>query len=106
MARKPMGKLEMVAAFKERFGINGVQSDAMVGWFFDTIADQVVGGASVAIKGFGAFRPKRQAARNFAHPKTGVVMTSDPKTTLHFAPSETLLERLKDATPPESNRST
>lgn len=97
MAGKPMGKLEMVAAFKERFGTNGIQSDAMVAWFFETIADQVVSGSSVVIKGFGAFHPRHVPSRRGAHPKTGVLFTSAPKTTLHFAPSTPLLERLRIA---------
>lgn len=51
-------------------------------------------GGNVTIKGFGMFKPRHQPARSGSHPKTGVPFVSAPKTTMHFAAAEPLINRL------------
>lgn len=91
---KQIGKTELEAEARRKFGMTTKQANEVVTWFFDTIADQVVGGGNVTIKGFGTFKPRHAPARSGSHPKTGIPFVSAPKTTMHFTVAGPLAERL------------
>lgn len=101
-----MTQPDLVLAIRKKFGLTIPVAEQMAAWFFDTIADQIVSGGSVVIKGFGAFHPRHHPPRAYLNPKTGVPGVSAAKTSLHFSPSSVLLERLKAAPAPSTNRST
>lgn len=95
MPAKQLGKPDLVEAFRAKFGTTTPQSEAMVAWLFDAMADQIVSGGSVVIKGFGAFHPKHVPSRRSFNIRARRVIETAPKVTLHFAPGLTIMERLK-----------
>lgn len=99
MAAKQMLKADLAAALRAKFGAADKDAEAMVSWFFDTIADQVVAGGSVVIRGFGGFHPKHIPSRKSFNFAAGRVIETAPKINLHFTPAESLAHRLKGKTP-------
>lgn len=84
----------MVAVARKDLGLTLDKATEVVGWFFDTIAEQVVGGGEVVIRGFGSFKPYHKPPKNWTNPKTGVPSRTEGGTTVVFRPGEPFVARL------------
>ena len=60
----------------------------------ETIADALVEGRRVEIRGFGSFSVRDRKAKETKNPRTGDVMHIPPRKTLHFTMSKSLKEPL------------
>lgn len=99
-----MTRPDFVAAARKKFDLTLPVAEQVVSWFFGTIADQIESGGSVVIRGFGSFQPRHHPPANKYNPRTGLVGVSAAKTSLHFVPSEGLVERLSKSPPPIASK--
>ncbi|MCK5229902.1 MAG: integration host factor subunit beta [Desulfobulbaceae bacterium] len=60
----------------------------------DTIADALVEGRRVEIRGFGSFSVRDRKAKETKNPRTGDVMHIPPRKALHFTMSKSLKDPL------------
>jgi len=60
----------------------------------DSIADALVDGRRVEIRGFGSFSVRTRKPRSTKNPKTGKVMHIPERRTVHFTMSKSLKEAL------------
>jgi DNA-binding protein HU-beta len=61
-----------------------------IGWFFETIADQLKKGTEVRISGFGVFRVLHRKARKVRNPMTGEEKMAPAKKVIRFRPAAVL----------------
>ena len=61
---------------------------------FKTMADAIINGDRVEIRGFGAFSTKNIAARTSRNPRTGETIKKQAKKKVHFKPGKDLKERV------------
>lgn len=66
-----MNKAELVAAVAEKAGISKKDAEASVNAFMSTVKDEVAGGGSVQLIGFGTFEKGERSARTGRNPQTG-----------------------------------
>ena len=60
----------------------------------DSMADALINGQRVEIRGFGSFSVRQRKARVSKNPKTGKIMEIPQRKTLHFTMCKSLKERL------------
>ena len=68
--------------------------EAVVRAILNCIADAVVAGDRVEIRGFGAFSIKQREARQGRNPKTGEAVSVDTKASIHFKPGKEIRARM------------
>jgi len=81
------------------------QVEALVEAVFDVMAEALIAGKRIELRGFGVFTVRVRDGRTARNPKTGVQVSVPRRRTLAFAAGKTLRERiqalaLKPATPP------
>jgi len=66
------------------------EASEIVNTFFDAIAEELVAGNKVELRGFGSFKVKERAARIGRNPKTGATVSVPPKKVPYFKPGKEL----------------
>ncbi|MEO1330095.1 MAG: integration host factor subunit beta [Pseudomonadota bacterium] len=68
--------------------------ESAVSTVFDVIADALVSGDRVELRGFGAFSVKTREPRTARNPRTGALVDVPEKKAPHFKPGKELRTRL------------
>lgn len=66
------------------------EATEIVNTFFEAIADELVSGRKVELRGFGSFKVKQRDARIGRNPKTGATVSVPPKKVPFFKPGREL----------------
>jgi DNA-binding protein HU-beta len=74
MADKSLNKSELVAKIAAATNQSQTTVDAVLGGFFDTLADSVGSGTKVSIPGWLAVERSHRAARTGRNPQTGATI--------------------------------
>jgi integration host factor subunit beta len=70
--------------------LNLREATVIVNTFFDAIADELIKGDKVELRGFGSFKAKERNARIGRNPKTGERVEVPPKKVPYFKPGKEL----------------
>ena len=70
--------------------LNHKEATIIVNTFFDAIADELIAGNKVELRGFGSFKAKERQARIGRNPKTGEKVDVPPKNVPYFKPGKDL----------------
>jgi integration host factor subunit beta len=89
-----MNKLELISALKTEAGITKSEAAAAVQIFFDSMADALVQGERVEIRGLCSFFIKNYKSYTGRNPKTGEKVTIEPKRLPFFKSGKELKERV------------
>lgn len=89
-----MNKLELISALKTEADITKSEAAAVVQVFFDSMADALVGGERVEIRGLCSFFIKNYKSYTGRNPKTGDKVTIRPKKLPFFKSGKELKERV------------
>ena len=93
-----MTKSELITALAERQP--HLQKDdvvAAVNCMLEQMADALVLGQRIEIRGFGSFDLKSRPARQARNPKTGESVQLDAKVAIHFKPGKEMKDRVNDS---------
>ena len=85
-----MNKLEMVEALRNTLGIRKDEAQVAVQLFFDTMADTLIRGDRVEIRGLWSFYVKNYPGYIGRNPKTGEKIPIPPKKQPYFKPGKQL----------------
>ena len=66
-----MNKAELVYAIAVKASVSKKDAEAILTAMLDVIQEAVADGQKVSVVGFGAFEPRKRAAREGRNPKTG-----------------------------------
>ncbi len=77
-------KTDLIAYLADAASISQAKARDIVDAALNFIADNVAGGESVALKGFGTFEMRTRAARTGRNPQTGAAMQIPASTTMGF----------------------
>jgi integration host factor subunit beta len=69
--------------------------ELIVTTFFDRIVDHLAKGGRVELRGFGAFSTRPRGGRTGRNPRTGLMVTIEPKNVPHFKAGKEMRERVK-----------
>ena len=90
-----MTKAEIVKRLKEEAGLTSLaQAENAYNTMFSLLGNALKNGDSIAISGFGSFKPVKRAARKGRNPRTGAEIQIPESTAVKFTPSKTLKESL------------
>ncbi|GAB7080529.1 HU family DNA-binding protein [Megalodesulfovibrio paquesii] len=89
-----MNKSELIRKVSEENNIPLEEATVVVGTFIDSIKDSLTEGSRVEIRGFGSFKIKTYGGYTGRNPKTGEMVTVDPKTLPFFRAGKELKEYL------------
>ena len=70
------------------------ESETIVNAMFDAMANSLMRGERIEIRGFGSFAVKQRRARQGRNPKTGEAVALAGKYVPHFKPGKDLRERV------------
>jgi len=74
-----MSKSDLVASIVEKLNISGKKAEAVVDTIFENMAETIVNGGRVEIRGFGTFALKEYDGYTGRNPKSGEIVTVKPK---------------------------
>lgn len=90
-----MTKAELVKMLKEEAGLTSLaQAESAYNTLFSLFGKALKNGDSVAVSGFGSFKPVKRAARKGRNPRTGAEIQIPASTSIKFTPSKALKESL------------
>ena len=89
-----MNKLELIQVVKDRTGLNKQESTDIVKLFFDSLAETMIKGDRIEIRGFCSFFIKEYAGYTGRNPKTGKKVMVPAKRLPFFKPGKELKERV------------
>lgn len=90
-----MTKAELVKQLKEKAGLASLaQAEDAYNTLFSLIGNALKDGDSVAISGFGSFKPVKRAARKGRNPRTGQEIQIPESTVVKFTLGKPLKESL------------
>lgn len=85
-----MNKKDLIAQVAERTGFTKVDSKAVVDAVFDTVAESLAKGDTVALLGFGTFQVADRPARQGVNPRTHEKIEIAAKKAVKFKPGTEL----------------
>ncbi|MCA1945439.1 MAG: integration host factor subunit beta [Desulfovibrio sp.] len=89
-----MNKSELIRKVSEENNIPLEEATVVVSTFIDSIKDSLREGSRVEIRGFGSFKIKTYGGYTGRNPKTGEMVTVDPKILPFFRAGKELKEFL------------
>jgi integration host factor subunit beta len=89
-----MNKSELVEALAAENGLTYKKAEEIVNLIFDSMADTLVDGGRIEIRGFGSFVVKDYKSYMGRNPKTGEVIKVRPKRLQFFKVGKELRERV------------
>ena len=89
-----MNKIELIQALKDTNHLSKSDAEAVVNLFFDKMADALVQGERVEIRGLCSFFVKKYRAYTGRNPKTGEKVKITPKKLPFFKVGKELKERV------------
>ncbi len=90
-----MIRSELVQALaKENPDLKADEVEKVVDIFFDEIANRLVDGGRVELRGFGAFSTRAREARQGRNPRTGEAVPVPGKRVPYFKPGKEIRDRL------------
>ncbi len=85
-----MVKADLIASLAEDMEMSKKDAQVVVDTLFETIANALIDGDKVELRGFGSFRVKEKKAREGRNPKTGEKVSVPPKRIPYFKPGKDL----------------
>jgi len=89
-----MNKADIITAIKEKAGLSRSEAKSVVNLFFNEMADALVAGDRVEIRGLCSFYVKQYKAYTGRNPKTGEPRHVKPKKLPFFKCGKDLKERV------------
>jgi integration host factor subunit beta len=89
-----MNKLELISALKNKANLSKSESAKIVQLFFDNMAEALVRGERVEIRGLCSFFVKKYKSYTGRNPKTGEKVSIQPKKLPFFKSGKELKERV------------
>jgi integration host factor subunit beta len=89
-----MNKLELISALKDQAGISKTEAAKVVQIFFDSMAEAMAQGSRVEIRGLCSFYVKTYKSYVGRNPKTGEIVTIQPKKLPFFKSGKELKDRV------------
>ncbi len=97
-----MTKLELIDELAKVAGLTKQDSAAIIETVFECIADALVKGNKVELRGFGRFRVRQHRARTGRNPKMNTLVQVPTKKVPHFKPGKRLRNLLNTPVHPVS----
>jgi integration host factor subunit beta len=98
----PKTKAAIIEAVARRGGLPISRAETVVDLMFDTMADALVRGRHIEIRGFGSFTVRSYRAHIGRNPRTGVPVQVREKKLPYFKPGNELRDRVNQARPKSS----
>jgi len=89
-----MTKSELIETFATKMFMPMQQADRIIDEIFDSMANALISGDRIEVRGFGSFENREYDARDGRNPKTGEVVTVKPKKSPFFKVGKELKERI------------
>ncbi len=93
-----MNRSDLFEALAERHPhLTATDAEVAVKTLLEAMAESLIAGQRIEIRGFGSFSVVERAARQARNPRTGERVAVPPKRVLHFKPGKALREAVDQA---------
>jgi integration host factor subunit beta len=102
-----MVKSELIQQLSEHANIQPKIAEIAVNTVFDAMTEALIKGEGIEIRGFGSFKVREYKGRTGNHPRTGTVITIEPKRRPFFKVGKELKDRINHTAaqqPPQTPR--
>ena len=89
-----MTKSELIAELARRTDLSKKRAEEVVNCVFKNMANSLINGSRIEIRGFGSFSTKDYQAYKGRNPKTGAEVDVKAKRAVHFKVGKELRERV------------
>ena len=89
-----MTRSDLIEQLAERRGINLAVAETVVHEIFSSMADTLIAGNRIEIRGFGSFEIREYEGYSGRNPKTGLEVVVKPKKSPFFKVGKELKERI------------
>ena len=89
-----MTRSDLIEQLAERRGINLTVAETVVHEIFSSMADTLIAGNRIEIRGFGSFEIREYEGYSGRNPKTGLEVNVKPKKSPFFKVGKELKERI------------
>ena len=89
-----MTKSDLITALMEKLNVPIKVSESIINVIFDSMADTMIAGGRIEIRGFGSFVIKEYSGYTGRNPKSGFVVEVKPKKLPFFKVGRELKERV------------
>ena len=89
-----MVKSELIQQLSEKANIQPKIAEIAVNTVFDAMVEALIQGEGIEIRGFGSFKVREYKGRTGNHPRTGSVITIEPKRRPFFKVGKELKDRI------------
>lgn len=90
-----MNKSELIDAIAKRSDLSKVAAKKMLNAYHEIVTNEIKGGKSVGVIGFGTFSSTERKARTGRNPKTGATLKIKAAKVPKFRPGKALRDSLK-----------
>ena len=95
MAKKPMGKTELIGAVARATGMEKTKAKAAIEATIDVVTKELKRGGRVQLTGFGTFTTTRRKKRTGVNPKTGAKITIPARKVPKFSAGKALKDAIE-----------
>jgi integration host factor subunit beta len=92
-----MTRSDLIEQLAERRGINLAVAETVVHEIFSSMADTLIAGNRIEIRGFGSFEIREYEGYSGRNPKTGLEVVVKPKKSPFFKVGKELKERILES---------
>ena len=89
-----MNQKELTISISKRFFLTQTETGEIIKFILTEITGDLKKGERISLRGFGSFNKEKRSSRKVRHPKTGKIITIPERITVHFNPSESLIQNL------------
>ncbi len=98
-----MVKSELIQQLSEEANIQPKIAEIAVNTVFDAMIEALIRGEGIEIRGFGSFKVREYKGRTGNHPRTGSVITIEPKRRPFFKVGKELKDRINIHVGPQAS---
>ena len=96
MGTSVIKRSSLIRKLERKHDLSPVTSEAMVKTILDKMTDSLSKGRRIEIRGFGSFELRFRSPRKARNPKTGEIVQTSGKHSIHFKPGKEMKERVNN----------
>lgn len=89
-----INRSDLMQQFSEKYALDPREAETIVRIILEAMSKSLIKGERIEIRGFGSFELRYRKPRQARNPKSGVVVQTNGKYSIHFKPGKEMRERV------------
>lgn len=92
-----INRSDLMQQLSDKYGLDPREAETIVRVILERMSQSLVKGERIEIRGFGSFELRFRKPRQARNPKTGVMVQTNGKYSIHFKPGKEMRERVNES---------